>query len=531
MHKSCQTSAGVVKLLTHDYAKSGNYARKSLQSRTGAAERERMTTVEKKYKFAGAAFWLAAFVFLCVFFSVIHPLQVWDGDDWLYISWHRNAYPLWKAWNPSRILPETFMSMVAGVGIYAVYPFTKDYLQSITLINALAISLSIVVYMYMFFRLVKNRSDAGKLTTYMLTAFFLLFHFSIFRRFRSDNTYLFYASNLTGYFFYVLPNVLNASLVLYFMGNKDGSFLTGKKRDGLVILLVYLAVFSDFFQTIILISYMGARILFDLIKNKKVCKSMIFPASVIVVWFISIFFEVNGGRAASNSGQIPLSESIKLFFGWTSSLNLQTAALMAGVTVLGIIMLVIKKKKDREEVKPVWEQALVAVTCAVVSSVFLILLCSVTGSEHMQRSGVIFAVAFFGFIIAFMAALAVLKDFPRGMIVMPLLFYILFSNTYFGTHTFRETNWQGYSPAVCKALMDDYIEQLKEADECGETSVNLRVPEFFFEADGDNWPHAYGMGNAMADTLYAHGVLTHEMDVTVCPDPSMNEEYHLDLYE
>ncbi|MBO6259343.1 MAG: hypothetical protein J6N47_00790 [Lachnospiraceae bacterium] len=490
-----------------------------------------MTTTERKHKIAEAAFWLAALGFLCVFFAVIHPLQVWDGDDWLYISWHRNAYPLWKAWNPSRILPETFMSMVAGVGVYAVYPFTKDYLQSITLINALAISLSIVIYMYMFFRLVRNRSDAGKLAAYMLTAFFLLFHFSIFRRFRSDNTYMFYASNLTGYFFYVLPNVLNASLVLYFMGNKDGSFLTGKKRDGFVILLVYLAVFSDFFQTIILISYMGARILFDLIKNKKVCRSMIFPASVIAVWFISIFFEVNGGRAASNSGQIPLSESIKLFFGWTSSLNLQTAAVMTGMTVLGIILFVIKKKNERDEVKPVWEQTLIAATCAAVSSVFLILLCSVTGSEHMQRSGVIFAVAFFGFIIAFMSAVAVLKDFPKGIIVMPLLFYILLSNTYFGTHTFRETNWQGYSPAVCKALMDDYIDQLKKADECGATSVDLRVPEFFFEADGDNWPHAYGMGNAMADTLYAHGVLTHEMDVTVCPDPSMNVEYHLDLYE
>ena len=531
MHKSCQTSAGVVKLLTHDLQNRVIVSQKSSESRADTAERGRMTTTERKHKIAEAAFWLAALGFLCVFFAVIHPLQVWDGDDWLYISWHRNAYPLWKAWNPSRILPETFMSMVAGVGVYAVYPFTKDYLQSITIINALAISLSIVIYMYMFFRLVRNRSDAGKLAAYMLTAFFLLFHFSIFRRFRSDNTYMFYASNLTGYFFYVLPNVLNASLVLYFMGNKDGSFLTGKKRDGFVILLVYLAVFSDFFQTIILISYMGARILFDLIKNKKVCRSMIFPASVIAVWFISIFFEVNGGRAASNSGQIPLSESIKLFFGWTSSLNLQTAAVMTGMTVLGIILFVIKKKNERDEVKPVWEQTLIAATCAAVSSVFLILLCSVTGSEHMQRSGVIFAVAFFGFIIAFMSAVAVLKDFPKGIIVMPLLFYILLSNTYFGTHTFRETNWQGYSPAVCKALMDDYIDQLKKADECGATSVDLRVPEFFFEADGDNWPHAYGMGNAMADTLYAHGVLTHEMDVTVCPDPSMNVEYHLDLYE
>ena len=490
-----------------------------------------MITVEKKYKFAEAAFWLAAFGFLYIFFSVIHPLQVWEGDDWLYISWHRNAYPLWKAWNPSRILPETIMSMVSGVGIYTLYPVTRDYLQSITTINAIFISFSIVIYMYMFYRLLRNRSDAGKLAIYMLTAFFLLFHFSIFRRFRSDNTYLFYASNLTGYFFYVLPNILNSSLVLYFMGNKDGSFLTGKKQDGFVILLVYLAVFSDFFQTIILISYMGARILLDLIKNKKVCRSMIFPASVIAVWYISIFFEVNGGRAASNSGGIPLSESIRLFFGWISSLNLQTSAVMAGVTALGLIMLVTKKKRDREDVKPVWEQALTAAVCAVVSSVFLILLCSVTGSEHMQRSGVIFAVAFFAFIITFMSALSVLKDFPKGAAVMPLLFFILFSNTYFGTHTFRETNWQGYPPAVCKALMDDYIGQLKSADESGESSVDLRVPEFFFEADGDNWPHAYGMGNAMADTLYAHGVLTHELEVTVCPDPSMNEEYHLDMYE
>ena len=135
MHKSCQTSAGVVKLLTHDLQNRVIVSQKSSESRADTAERGRMTTTERKHKIAEAAFWIAAFVFLCVFFSVVHPLQVWDGDDWLYISWRRNAYPIWKAWNPSRILPETFMSMVAGVGVYAVYPFTKDYLQSITIIN------------------------------------------------------------------------------------------------------------------------------------------------------------------------------------------------------------------------------------------------------------------------------------------------------------------------------------------------------------------------------------------------------------
>ncbi len=485
-------------------------------------------------------FWLGIFIFLFVFFTTVHPLQVWDGDDWLYIAWRRNAYPMWGAWNPSRVLPETLMSLVGDFCVYVLYPLMGDYLKAMTAGNALVICLSILVYLGLFYRLMKKKLQAGDGAAYMLTAFFLLFHFMIFRRAHEYNTHLFYASNLTGHYFYVFANVLNASLVLYFMGNEDGRFMPeGYIKKGILILALYLAIYSNLFQTITLMAYMGVRVLKNLIsvligpgsgKEKKAgevwigfLKDSAVPLLAIFFWLISMVFELSGGRASSNSGNIPLSESLGLFMGWFGRFNQQLGALTAGVLVLAPVLMILKKTDRRLSAEGFGN-----LFCMAVCGVFAVLLCSVTGSEHMGRSSVVFPVFFYLLVAVLWEGAVILKQYPAGLTLLPLVFYVMLVNTGNGTRVFRETNWHEFPSATCYALQQDYLDQLLVADAAGETDTVLYVPVFEYEEDGDNWPHAFGMGNAMADTLYSQGILSRKMDVSVEPVRWMNEKYHLE---
>ena len=63
----------------------------------------------------------AIFVFVLMFFTQIHPIIIFDTDDWCYAYIHRSALPLWKAWNPIRIFPEVFMPLVSMIGVYAFW--------------------------------------------------------------------------------------------------------------------------------------------------------------------------------------------------------------------------------------------------------------------------------------------------------------------------------------------------------------------------------------------------------------------------
>ncbi|MBR2733236.1 MAG: hypothetical protein IKD80_03170, partial [Selenomonadaceae bacterium] len=48
------------------------------------------------------------FAAMFIFFSQVHPIVLFDGDDWNVISDARVGLPKWGGWNPIKVLPETF---------------------------------------------------------------------------------------------------------------------------------------------------------------------------------------------------------------------------------------------------------------------------------------------------------------------------------------------------------------------------------------------------------------------------------------
>lgn len=66
-------------------------------------------------------------VFLLLFFFSLHPIVIFDTDDWGNLCLSRPLYPTLQTYNPSKILPEFLMPLVSLISVKLLYPITNDY--------------------------------------------------------------------------------------------------------------------------------------------------------------------------------------------------------------------------------------------------------------------------------------------------------------------------------------------------------------------------------------------------------------------
>ena len=110
-----------------------------------------MTTYGFVKSYSERAFFLLAFSFLFVFFTQVHPLVIYDGDDWRYIAYTRQALPSWNEWNPSRVFAECFQPLMGYFAAYVLTPILGDCLHAQTAAVALLLSLMATAYLWLFY--------------------------------------------------------------------------------------------------------------------------------------------------------------------------------------------------------------------------------------------------------------------------------------------------------------------------------------------------------------------------------------------
>ena len=493
-------------------------------------------------------FGMGIFLFATVFFAHVHPLVPYDMDDWLYVGWRRNAYPIWKDWNPARVFPETFMSLVSDFGVHVLMPILHlDYIHALILAHAVSVAFFITVYVMLFRSFIREKAKISSAAAYLLTMLFLLFHFSIFRRQYSGNQHLFWTFNVTGYYYYVIPNLINASLVLFFMTKgKDGIRNLSPIKKGVLFLSIYLAMFSNLFASIILVVPAAGELVLDaylcLVKRKQSLKQYLersfWNLLIIFLWLVSLLYEANGGRA-DGAGSFALSGSISGFFAWGRQLNLQTTALSLLIVAVGMVLSilpVITKRKTSGKEAPSKNEKLISgevpvsapgfVFCMLVCAVFEILLCAKVGTEKLEICRVIFSVCFYAFMVIFWFAGKILSGFPKVLILLPLIFYVLLMNTRMGDRIFLEENGIDLDAQLCIAIDQDIIDQIVAADHAGLMEAVIVVP-LEEDQEEENWPHVIRMGTALSQTLYRHGIISRELELEIRPDHEMNEQYGL----
>ena len=497
---------------------------------------------ETRKKLCHGLFYLAIFTFLFVWFAKIHALVVFDADDWSYLAYVRDTTPVWGEWNPSKVFPEVVFPFFSTVAAYLVMPLTKDYITAQTVMHALVVSLAITGYLWCFSNLLRRCFPVSRLTASLVTALFLLVHFLALRSEDSGNQYLFYCVDLNCYYNYLLPALLNASLVMCLIRNpRLADFLKSgaPAARGCFYIVVYFAIFSNLPASGIFAAWAGSVVLLSLIAHGKAkrWKGIVaengFPLLVLGAWLISAVFELSGGRAASAGGSTPMYYQLYLackYLAWIL-LDLNRLYQLAIVLTVGAfcVCALTSRKKGASLPCPGLGVALIA---AAAFGVYLLMLSSAVGPATIRRSENLFGLFFLVDLCGMLMLTALVSRYPKLMLALPLVTVFLLSGIDTRADTFLESNFAGVRPAVCADISRNLIEQLQAADAQGLTEVELRVPQYVSDPDTeDNWPHSLTLLERLPGTLYAHGLIRHQIHVTPVADRVMNINFHLPVPE
>jgi len=486
-------------------------------------------------------FYLAVFLFMFVFLSVIHPVQLFDGDDWTYISFARNALPNPHEWNPARIFPEIFMPTVGFIAAYFVNPILDDYLLSVTVTSAFVIALVVTVYISAFSQLISKLYRLKPLQEIVITLLFFIAHFWLFRSTSENNIHLFLSRNLTCYFYYTIPTLLCATLILFMERNPEAWLHFSEVGKGVYFLLIYLAVFSNLFSSIVLAAYSGVVLLQHvwrkLLKerNLKNIRSFLSETGlyigIILAWVVSMGFELKGGRASSLNTGVTLTAFSSTAAQFLESLRkINRLFLICALGVLIVIaaitiMCYVKKEHECEE-NTLFRTRFVrfSVTAALVA-IYQVLLCGVTSLPYyISCADVLISVFFFVLIALFLSIAYILSTLPKTEILIPLVICV----AVFNCHTFGSTYQNPYihvqSSSAVDSISEDIYNQVMDAYAQGKTTLEVKVPVF---GSGDNWPLPNYMGWRIARTLYEHGQIDCYMEITIVPDAEKNSVHQI----
>lgn len=473
------------------------------------------------------------FTGIFIFFAEVHPLIIFDADDWLFASYTRRATPIWGDWNPTRILPETFMSFCSMTGIILFKPFTNDYIGSLAIAYALAVSVFILLYFVFFIRRIsktvglKTYEEAGVL------GISVLYHFLIYNVKAGDNLHMFAEANVTCMFFYIIPAILNSILVLYLLNNEINLFSKEKLPvNSLLILGIYLAINSNMFQSIILISFAGWTLLENILfagekSIKAFIKKNIIWIGMILCWMISLYYEVNGGRADDLSNK-DFGKNILACLGALKSLVFErinrTFLLTSFVLIIfGVAVYLIKRvkeTKDRDYLKVMIRCSI----CCVITIVYLILLCAKTSPDYLKRSGVLFGIMFYLLLSVMTSFAYAVSEVEPAFLIVPLFFYIIFNETVNDERMYKFVNSASHPERLCVEIDNDIINQVLNAEDEGKSEVDVYVPVYDME---DNWPVANYVSDFMSNTLYRHGITKDWIKIYIKPSKDMNRKYHM----
>lgn len=472
---------------------------------------QRITKNEEK-----KIFYLFTFLFFSLFFSYVHPIILFDADDWINTSMARPPYPSFQEWNPTKVFPECLESLVGTIAAFVVSPIVGDYLQSLTISTALIVSLFICIYLWLTQNYIEQRFNISTSTGFLIILLFAIFHFLILFTKESNNEYLWYSHDYNCYYHYTISNLLCACLVIWSLNNLKYHY-ENSFRNGLLLLALYLALCSNLYSTVIIIAYIGSVLLVELFSRKKEKKWFILYIKqhyiyliIIFLWLVIQLIEVNGNRAQSYSylGAPLIRFSIITFKVF---LTKQYNTFFIIISLLFIFIAGIHSIINNKKIK-IDKQQLYLFVALFLSIIYLILLCSRVSIAYIQLSDVIFSYSVFYLLITINSIAYLCNHIRKLLLFFPLLIFVCFFTMNQSGKNFIDVQDEFYpNPQKCVEIDRNMINLICQAEEQGKDSVCIMVP---FYNDDDNWPLSYEFSEWVGTTLYKHGITRHKLVTT-----------------
>ena len=499
------------------------------------------------------------FVFLLLFFFLIHPIFIFDTDDWGNMALSRPLYPTLQTYNPSKILPEFLMPLISLISVKLFYPITNDFVFSISFGITLCYTFFIALYITSLLSFIKcsisNFFDYKNakfpkeevVVTVVLLIVIVLYHFYPI----SSDQYLLYELNATCIFHYSIPALLNLTLLMLFVCKFDfyRNFWSNQNYlvKFVVITLIYFSIFSNLLLNTHLVAFASISIainLINVIKKKSVdnLKNVFkkeFLSIVILFFFcISALYEANGLRASSigSSNLFNLENlifSLRVFFSQSLfMLGQEELFLLVGIILLANIVATFSffntnnsTLKSKAIVFFLKESLLIAILCSVVF--WQICITVKTGVDYQFRSSVILCWYSLLLIIFSLAFIYIFSVNDKFLYVILFVAFYLFSYLLIWTPPYKEINFVPYSNInSIKNFTNNLVEEIITADKKGISTIEVHVP-YFDVASKDNFPLAVYGGPLINGCLHRYGLIKKDINIKIVPDINKNVEYSL----
>lgn len=313
------------------------------------------------------------FAFLMLFWIKLCPLLILNMDDWNLIMLERLPIPIWKGWNPTRVLPETLYPLCGRIAAYVLYPLCGDLILAVRIAVALCMSALVTGLCMAVAWFARRRLQVRTWQAVFLELFFFAGCFLIFRN-RAGSTYLFHADSLAVVVYYTASGTLNGIVMLLMLGDLD---FTKTFRQWhlwqkvLFIIGAYFAVFSNLFHSgmlacCCLVSLVPAR---DDGTFRRYLQRRLISILLLCGFGVACVFEFFGGRADSvSSGGLDLKGSLQQLSAMLQALAKPYVAIL----LLLVVLWFVRCRKDRT-MKLLLRNTLLY---EILITVFLILLCS-----------------------------------------------------------------------------------------------------------------------------------------------------------
>lgn len=455
--------------------------------------------------------YILIFTIFFVFFAYIHPLIPFDTDDWLYNGTYRPPFPKLGLWNPTKVLPEFLEPTIAFGAAYLIYPLLGDYFLSLTIANAFFVALLVTIYFYSIHLVIKQNFNISEICAVCCTILLIILHFSVLCIYPTNNDHLFFSRDVTCYYHYTISNLFCAILVLWLIRN-DIHKINNSLIWGLLILFTYLALCSNLYSSVILVAFVGAKLIINLVNNTKrfsisaFIKSNIYYLSIILFWLIIQMIEVNGERANSYgylqaSFLTSLKDTIIRFVGIQYNHRFIQISFSL-ILCAGFISIF-----SGYNWKKIFNSYAKIVIALLLSIIYLVLLSSKVKPEYIQKGDVVFSFLFFYLIIIAYCLGYICSKCKYIKLIIPILVLILFFDIQKSNNVYKDIQyWNGTNIYDIKRINSYVLNTIQEADKKGLESLTIKVPWY---NDYINWPFDYQHSLFVGKTLYKHNQIHH----------------------
>lgn len=464
-------------------------------------------------------------LFLLWFFIKQCPLIVFDCDDWMYLWKWRMPIPIWKGWEPTRIMPEILLPITGWLAAHIIYPICGDYVYSVTIISAIIITVMITGMCIFLKKFLIMRCHLEIRSAIAYEIMFLIFNFLIFRN-RGSSQCMFTAADLCCIYFYTMSGIINAIVVLIFLchDNIMDVFLSWNYfQKILFVILLYFALFSNLFHSAMTAIFAGVYLLFNLYGYKSCLRQFIVKNGIylliLITWGIVLIFEVNGGRAGKVGAEISLdfALAVRQLLAIVCALSKPFVFLLL-LLVLVIVFHLLAGKLDRKS--EIVQMFRIIICDEILLTIFLLLLNSKCG--YMSRIDASWGMWFFLITIVIVAIVYVTKNvFPKMTKFMPIIIFLFLIAAVYPDGEFCMSTREHTDYETCVQLDQYVIDSIIDADEKGLSEIEIRIPDH--SDDLRSLAYNEGLGTEVANCLYTHGIITRKIDVTTILDKKMND--------